>query len=93
MNTHKSAWDILIEAVIIATGRIARHKDVYDEFMADLDKHTAIMRQVMKDNIDTVLAEWKEATEATVSEGWLKELMNAQANEIALESLKRMELA
>ena len=77
METQKNAWDVLVEAVIIATGKIARHKNVYNEFMADLDKHTAVMRNVMKSSIDEVMEEWKAATEARMSESWLRELMNA----------------
>lgn len=54
----------------------------------DAGKLAECLRETIKSELDTVMSEWREATEANMSEAWLRELMNAQCNELALKALK-----
>lgn len=91
MNQPKDAWGILIDATIRATSLIAQSKGVHAEFAASDESKTAIV-QTFKENMERVQQEWADAVEAHMPEAWLRKLMNVQANELGLESLKRMGL-
>lgn len=39
------------------------------------------VKSVLNDHLSTILAEWKDATEASIGGAWLRELVNAQCNE------------
>ena len=45
----------------------------------------------MKEKVPDVQQEWKDAVDAKLGEGWLRQLINAQANELAILVLKKME--
>jgi hypothetical protein len=85
------AITIFSNATIRAVGLIADSKGVKSQLI-DVDAVTETIRQVLKDNVERIMAEWSDAVESHLSEAWLRELMNVQANELAIEVLKRMGL-
>lgn len=55
-----------------------------------VDKLTEATKTTLKDNIERVMGEWEEATEADLSNAWLQALLTAQAVELgrmAVESI------
>ena len=81
------AWKILIDATIKAVLLIAQDKNVE----LDNPKVASTLKEVMKEKVPDVQQEWKDAVDAKLGEGWLRQLMNDQANEIAILVLKKME--
>ena len=86
-----NAVTVLSEGTIRAAGLQLVHLGI-DYKSVDLDALTETLKTTVKANLDQVLAEWKDATDAHMSEAWLRELMNAQCNTLALEALKSMDL-
>ena len=80
----ETAISLLATATMKAYIAISRERNL----PVDADKACANMRTAIKSNLDTILTEWKEATEARMSEGWLQELVKTQAVTMALEALK-----
>jgi len=81
---------LLADGTIKATGLILRSRGI--DPLNHVDALTAATKAVLKDNLSAVMAEWKKATEATVSEAWLRELVNAQCNEMALKAIEAANL-
>lgn len=82
-----SAIQILCDATIKASLMILDSKGINTKSI-DTGKLAADLRETMKAELGTVLSEWKEAVEANMGEGWLREIMNTQANWIAAKALK-----
>ena len=84
------AWKLLTNATIKAIFLIAQSKEI------DLDGKNAeiaeSLKSVVKVRIPTILQDWETATKSRQSTAWLRELMNAQAHELAIETLKHMNL-
>lgn len=82
-----TAVNVLANGTIRAAGLILLSKG-HKVADLDLDALTTALKATLKANLDRVMAEWKDATEANMNELWLKELMNAQCNTLALETLE-----
>lgn len=80
------AITILCNGLLNAAVEIADGKG----FLKSLDsaKLSDAMKQTMYDNLDTVRAEWREALDAHMGEPMLRTIMNAQAYDLAIKSLK-----
>jgi len=74
------AWDLLIKAARKALLELAP-EGTPPQTMAEAMK--AHLRNGFKEQAE---AEWAEAVGANLSEGWLRELMKAQAAEWAMEA-------
>ena len=81
-----TAWGILTEATMKAACKAIIHKG-HKPSEVDYTALTDALKATLKANIDKVQGEWKDATDAHMSDGWLRELMNAQANEMALDAI------
>jgi hypothetical protein len=84
------AIDLLINGTVTAFGLILRSKDI--DPLAHVDDGTAATKAVLKENISALIAEWKEAVEGQLNEAWLRELVNAQCNQMALKVVERIGL-
>ena len=80
-----TAVTVLCEGTIKAAGAILRSKNIE---ITDYDKLSSDLKVELKANIETVMKEWQEAIDARLSEAWLREMMNAQCNQLALNALK-----
>ena len=81
---NETAISILCTATMKAYIAISRERNL----PVDADKATTYMRTTLKANMPAIMAEWKEACDAHMSEGWLQELVKTQAITMALEALK-----
>lgn len=89
----KTAWGIMVEAVLAATSLIAQSKDVHAELVAIYpNRLKTVVTTVFSKNKDRIMTEWESGVEAHLGHDWLKEMMNLQAHELGLEILKEMEL-
>lgn len=73
------AINMIVDATTIATGRLGQTRNIE----LDINKVVPIIKQVLKDNIESVMAEWAEGIEANIGEGWLRVMINTQAYELA----------
>ncbi len=82
------AWKLLTDATIKAVFLIAQDKEI------DLDnaKIAESLKSVVKEQFSRILNEWKDAAGSNLGKPWLIELMNAQANKLAILTLKHMEV-
>jgi hypothetical protein len=86
MMHNQTAVGLLTEATRDAAMQIAKDRGIYqpghvsDEFV---DKFIQAVKSSLLDNLDQVMSEWKEATEAHLNDAWLRELMKTQALQIA----------
>jgi len=84
----QTAWTILTDVAVKAILLIAQDKQIE----LDNAKVAAALSEIMKEMIPTIQQEWAEAIEANLGKAWLERLLNAQAYEIAIEVLKKMEV-
>lgn len=89
-NQPETAVGLLTLAVTKATIEIAKTQNLYQVPISDdfVDKLTKAIKVTLKNNIERIMAEWGEATEANLSNAWLKELMKTQAIELAQMVIK-----
>jgi len=85
------ATNLLVNGTIKATGLILRSRGI--DPLNHIDALTSATKAVLKENLSAILDEWKEATGATVSDAWLRQLVNAQCNEMALKAIERANLS
>ena len=85
-----TAIGILADATIKAASLmlLARGFEIKD---IDCGVLAAAVKDTLKANIPTILDEWEAASNAALSEGWLRMMMNTQAHELAIKSLERLE--
>ena len=81
-----SAVTVLAEA----TMRSAIKQVISRELEVDASEMAEALREVCKTNLSRVMSEWKDAIDARLSEGWLRQLINTQANELANEALQSL---
>ena len=81
------AVKILADATLKAAILTLRHRGIEGQAV-DADALAAALKSTLKANLEQTMAEWEDATGANMSEGWLRELMNAQANDLAVKALK-----
>jgi len=88
----ETAIGLLTLAVTKAAIHIANTKGLYQKPISDafVDKLTKTIKSTLKDNLERVMAEWKEATEANLSNAWLKKLMKTQSVELAQMVIKSL---
>lgn len=88
-----TATKILADGTIKASWLILKDRGYdLDEIVNSekLSELTKAIKDTLKAQIGQVMGEWKEATEAQVSEAWLRKLMNTQANELAHKALAKL---
>lgn len=71
-GTTKAAWLILT-----VTKKV-------DPSTVDCNALAASIKAALNDSLDKIMVEWKDATEASIGEAWLRELVNGQCNEYGL---------
>lgn len=79
------AIKLIVDATVAATGQLAKQKNIE----LDVDKLSPIVKQVLNDNIYSIMDEWADAVEANIGNEWLKLMMNTQAYELAGKVLER----
>lgn len=79
-----NAVKVLVDATIIAMGSILDDRGIAHDHGAMADA----IKQVVKESLDDMMAEWKDAVEVNLGEAWLRELVNAQAWELALKAVE-----
>lgn len=72
---------ILTDAVIISAGNICRARDI--EISEVADEIADAIKPAILEKLEGLMAEWREALDANVGEGWLRQLLGTQAFEIA----------
>jgi len=82
-----TATKILCDGTLKAACLILRQRGT-DLNTIDAGELSAALKATLHSNIEQAMSEWKDATDAKMSEGWLRELMNAQCNDLALKALK-----
>ncbi len=87
MKTETTAITLLAEATMKAAVHIAIAQGISKQngFSGRL---TEALRSTVKGNLERVMEEWKEATEANLSNAWLQELMKTQSVELAQMAVK-----
>ena len=88
-----SAWSILAKGTFNAAIAIAIDKGLYEEIKSRPADFKAAGQAVLEEAIPVVHEEWKQATEAKMPDAFLRNLVNAQANQYGIATLKRMGLA
>jgi hypothetical protein len=92
----ETAVGMLAEATLQAAVQIAIVKGLYkvtdnptkkENFSRKLSE---ALKSTTKDNLDRVMEEWKEATEANLNNAWLKQLMVTQAAELAQIAISKI---
>lgn len=85
------AVGILCEGTMRAAALIiqSRHID-HRALDPDCTRITAALRQTLRENLEATLEEWREALDARPGEAWLRELLNAQCNSLALKALESL---
>ena len=84
------AWNLLTDTTIKAILLITQYKRINLE---GKDAEIASsLKSVVKERIPTIQEEWEDAVESHLGNAWLKELMNAQAIELVILTLKDMDL-
>lgn len=82
------AWKLLTDATTKAVFLIAQDKQIVLEGKPVAES----LKSVVKEQFSRILNEWKDAAGSNLGKPWLIELMNAQANELAILTLKHMEV-
>lgn len=88
-----SAWKVLADATLRASIELCRREGV-DPSAEELSD---CLKATLSENIPRILREWQEAVgdgsqPPAVGPGWLRELVNVQAWELASEALEKGEL-
>lgn len=78
------AMTILSNSTMKAFALIAQRNGEGDSI--DIARAIDAMKSVLTSHIDDVMAEWGEAVNANISPAWLATMVNAQANQYALEA-------
>jgi hypothetical protein len=86
-----TAITILAETTMTAAAEIIAKKGI-DRNALDYEQLTATMRRKIKDALPDLFAEWKKAIDANLSDGWLKQMIVAQATQIAYQALQEENL-
>lgn len=74
-------------ALLVLMGRGHEKDDIDCACMSD------VLKESVKGYLDQVFEEWSGATGAKVGESWLREMLNAQCNEIGVAAANRYEVA
>ena len=86
-----SAVELLSQATLRAAALIIKDRGIdFKALDPDYSKLSEALKATLKANLTEVMADWKDATDARMSEGWLRELMNAQANEMGIKTLQSL---
>ena len=86
----QTAVGVLCDATMRAAARIALHQQIEIE---DTGRFTEILRTVIKDNLPSVMREWEDGIKSNIGELWLRQLVNAQANDLGLKAVQNYEEA
>lgn len=78
------AMTILSNGTMKAFALIAQRNGEGDSI--NIERAIDAMKNVLKSHLDDVIAEWGDAVNANISPAWLATLVNAQANQYALEA-------
>jgi len=91
MTLGKSAIEILADGSALAAVYILQSRGI-DPKSLNPEEFSASLREVMKDELDAVLQEWKDAVEARMGNDFLKYQMNVQCNHIGMLALQKLGL-
>jgi len=80
------AWKLLTDVTIKAIFLIACQEQI--DLTGKNAEIAESLKSVVKEQIPTILQDWETATKSRQSTAWLRELMNAQAHELAILTLK-----
>jgi len=78
------AWSVLVTATMRAAAETVKAREID----VDVGRLTDALKVTLKASIADILAEWQDAIAANLSEGWLQELVNAQATELANRAIE-----
>ncbi len=80
-----TAVELLTIAVTKATIHMANVQGLYQAPISNefADRLIETIKSTLKDNLERIMREWTEATEANLSNAWLKKLMETQSVELA----------
>jgi len=81
----QTAYTVLAEATRQAAVEQLLHSG-YDVGTIDCEKLTQALKDTFRDNLTEIQEEWKNAIEARMGEAMLKEIVNTQANSLALKA-------
>jgi hypothetical protein len=87
MATNLEAVKILCDGSIKASILILRDRGI-DTKTIDAGKLSDALKTTLKTNLDQIMKDWQDAINANMSEGWLRELINVQCNEMAINALR-----
>ena len=78
------AMTVLSNGTMRAFALIAQREGEGDSI--NIERAIDAMKGVLKSHLDDVIAEWGEAVNANISPAWLATMVNAQANQYAIEA-------
>ena len=78
------AMTVLSNSTMRAFALIAQREGKGDSI--NIERAIDAMKGVLKSHLDDVMREWGDAVNANISPAWLAQVVNAQANEYALEA-------
>ena len=78
------AMTILSNGTMRAFALIAQRNGEGDSI--NIERAIDAMKTVLKSHLDDVIAEWGDAVNANISPAWLATMVNAQANQYAIEA-------
>lgn len=100
MNTAtKIAVDTLCEGTMKAASQMVQQTTKFPKLKGYRETNyncycelvVGALRQTLKANIIIILKEWQTAIDSNLGGLWIKELLNAQCNQQAIEALKMVE--
>jgi len=80
------AWSVLVEATMRAAAETVKAREID----VDVGRLTDALKATLKTSIADVLSEWKAAVASNLNEAWLRELIDAQATELANQAIERI---
>lgn len=78
------AMTVLANGTMKAFALIAQREGKGDSI--NVERAIDAMKGVLKSHLDDIINEWGEAVNANISPAWLATLVNAQANQYAIEA-------
>lgn len=83
-----NAIDIIINGSMKAAANLMGKFPKVSQYDGRHDLVCGALRGELKVMLPVFMREWKEATAANLSEGWLREMMNEQCHRVALNALR-----
>lgn len=87
MRKAKTAPELLADGTLTAACLILKDRGL-DSETVDCTALAEAVKATLNDHLSQIMAEWQDAIGANLGEGWLRELLNAQCNEMGLLSVE-----